>query len=272
MMLATQRPNIYYFFFFLFLLFPVTLYANTFNWQRPYVGAYLGGGFANNQVTTDAGNVTSTSYFTTPADINAVNNAGSWTKNPSNLIIGVQAGHDWLYKKLLFGVALDYTTLPLSSSNTTNITYPDNSDQFSLYTNMRTDWAFMVRGRVGYLNERYLPSLLYLTGGMAMSEITVRNSFSDTSALAGNGSSSLSQNKIGWVVGAGVEVAASSHVSFLFEYLYMRVPSVNTNASVANTQAGFGIPVQSLTSPLSTSANFHANLFKIGVNYRFDES
>jgi opacity protein-like surface antigen len=55
------------------------------------------------------------------------------------------------------------------------------------------------------------------------------------------------------------------------EYLYVSVPSVRTTDSIANTQGGFGIPEQSMISSISSTTNFHANVFKIGLNYRFDE-
>jgi outer membrane immunogenic protein len=116
-----------------------------------------------------------------------------------------------------------------------------------------------------------IPSFAYLTGGMAMTQLKVSNSFNDNSALAGAGSSHTSQNQIGWTAGAGIEVAVRDHVSVDFEYLYVRVPSVKTMGSISNAEAGFGIPPLSMNSPFSTSADFNANIFKIGLNYRFDE-
>ena len=60
-----------------FLFFNAKIYAGTSVWQGPYLGAYIGGGFGNNHLSSDAGAVTSTSYFSTAADIAAVNRAGS---------------------------------------------------------------------------------------------------------------------------------------------------------------------------------------------------
>lgn len=250
---------------------PAPVLATPLTWQGPYVGAYLGGGFGSDHISTSAGGVTSTSYFTTSADINSVNNAGTWTEYPRTIMTGIQAGHDWVLKQMVYGVALDYSTLHLSSSRTTNNTYPDNSDQYSIYTSMRTNWLFTLRGRLGYQTTLYFPSLFYLTGGMAMTQLKVSNNFYDNSALVGTGSSSASQNQIGWTAGAGIEVFAVNRISVDLEYLYVRVPSVKTMASISNTETGFGIPSQSLISPLSSTANFHANIFKIGINYRFNE-
>lgn len=253
-----------------FLMLPTT-HAETSSWQGSYMGAYLGGGYGNMDATTDAGSVTDTSYFTNAADVNSVNNAGTWNKNPSTMIIGLQAGHDWAWKQIILGVVLDYGALPLNSTNTVTNTYSSGSNQYSVYTSMTTNWLLTLRGRLGYPVTLHWPSLLYLTGGMAITQLSVKNDFSDNAALAGAGSSNISENQLGWTAGAGIEILSYGHASADFEYLYVYVPSVKTNASITNTQGGFGIPPQSLTNTFATTGKFHANVFKIAVNYRFDE-
>lgn len=242
------------------------------NWQSPYVGAYVGGAYGSNHASTNVGSVTSTSYFLNSANVNAVNNAGTSTNNPAAIIAGIQAGHDWIWKKLIYGVALDYGTVALNSSNrVTNATYPDNSGNYSVTTSMTTNWLFTLRGRLGYQAMVRWPSLLYVTGGVAVTQLRVNNNFSDNTSTAGAGGTDTSQNQIGWTLGAGVDLASFSHATLDLEYLYVNVPSVKTTSSIYNSAGGFGIPVQSLNSPFSTTGKFHANLLKIALNYRFDE-
>lgn len=83
----------------------------------------MGGGFGNNHGSTNVGSVTNTSYFTTSAAINAVNNAGTWQKEPNTTIIGLKMGHDWVWKQIVYGATLDYGSLSLSSSNEVHNTY-----------------------------------------------------------------------------------------------------------------------------------------------------
>src|SRR5689334_22505921 len=64
--------------------FSSVVFAGAPAWQGPYIGAYVGGGFANNHASTNVGTVTGTSYFATSADINAVNNSGTSTNNPGS--------------------------------------------------------------------------------------------------------------------------------------------------------------------------------------------
>lgn len=264
--------NVFAVFLFSFLAATSTAFAAESMWQGPYVGAYLGGGFGNNHALTDAGTVTSTSYFSTAANIGAVNNSGTWTQNPNSVITGIQAGHDWVWKQLVYGLVIDYGTFSLSSSkNVTNITYPDNSAAYSINTSISTNWLFTLRGRLGFSTTIHWPSLLYVTGGMAMTQLKVSNNFSDNSAYAGTAGNNTAQNQIGWTAGAGIEFAVFRNVAVDVEYLYTHLPSVRTTSSISNTQGGFGVPSQSLTNTFATIGQFHANVLKIGLNYRFDE-
>jgi len=248
-----------------------TTFAASANWQGPYIGAYLGSGYGNNHINTSVGAVTGNSYFATNADINTINNAGTWTKNPNTEIVGIQIGHDWIWKQMIYGIAMDYGALPLSSSQRISTFYSSNSDQYSLFTSMSTHQLFTLRGRLGYQTDVYWPSLFYLTGGAAITKLNVKNSFSDNSAFAGRGENQTTENQIGWTVGAGIELASFGNASLNIEYLYVRMPSVKTSSLISNTQEGFGIPLQSLTSPLTTTGQFHASLIRFGLNYRFDE-
>jgi outer membrane immunogenic protein len=250
----------------------ISVLAAPYNWQGPYLGAFLGGAFSSNDLTSNVSPATDVSYFLTPADVTAVNNSGTSSDDPSTWIVGLQGGHDWVWKQMVYGVALDYSTLSLrSSSSVNNKVYPDNLAQYSINTSMSTDWLFTLRGRLGYQTLFHCPTLLYITGGMAITQLKVSNSFGDNSAFAGTGGSENSENQIGWTAGAGIEYALSNHISADLSYLYVGIPSVETTASITNAQGGFGIPVQSMTSSFTSTADFHTNLVKLGFNYRFDE-
>lgn len=245
--------------------------ANPSHFKGPYAGLNLGVAFGNNQVSTNTGEVTNTSYFSTPTDIYLVNSAGEWEKQPKAMTIDLQMGHDWVWKQITYGIALNYGWLPLSSSNTVNKTALNNINNFSVNTAMSTNWLFTLRGKFGYQRLLKFHSLLYLTGGLAVTKLKISNAYYDNSALEGVGSSESAQNQIGWTIGTGIEIAAFKNMSVNFEYLYIDIPSIKTTNFIFNTQGGFGIPEKSLASPFSTSGNFYANLLKVGLNYRFDE-
>lgn len=248
----------------------VSAFAETTPWQGPYVGVYTGSAFNNAQLSTTTGGETATSYFSA-ADSNAVNSAGSFTDHSTAVIAGIQAGQDWTWKQLVYGVVLDYSTLPLSASQSIdNATYPSSTDQYSVSTSMSTNWLFSLRARLGYATTlQQLPSLFYLTAGPALTQVNVNNTFSDNSPYAGTGGNSTSSYQLGWTAGAGMELLSFDHVSLNIEYLYVRIPAVENNSEISNSQAGFGTPPQSLSNPYSTSGNLTANELKIGLKYRF---
>lgn len=240
------------------------------SWEGFYLGGYVGGAVAENKVSTDVGGVNDISYFSTTDNSESVEHAGSYTKNPGSAIVGIEAGHDWLYNNMVYGIVLDYGALPLSSSEKENRAYPDGSGNYTIKTSMKTDWSFTLRGRVGYPSQvKRWPSLLYVTGGLAMANVEMKNRFSDTTGTAGAGESSFTENKIGWTAGVGMEILSADNLSVDLEYLYIQLPSAKTTGTISNTGGGFGIPVGSLNSIFATEGKLRANLFKLGLNYRF---
>lgn len=255
----------------LFISFSTPALATEYNWQGSYLGIYTGGALGSSNFSTEAGAVSDSSYFASAADIGAVNSAGNSSNASAAPIIGLQAGRDWVNKQMVYGVGIDYGALPLRSSE--NATYTDSdANQHTVSTSMSTNWLMTLRGRIGYSTviQRW-PSLIYLTGGMAITQLKLNNGYSDNSAFTGAGSSSTSADQIGWVAGTGIEVAAFSHASLDVEYLYVQMPSVTTTGSISNTQGGFGTPAYSLNNSFATTGNFHASLLKLAFNYRFND-
>ena len=85
----------------------------------------------------------------------------------------------------------------------------------------------------------------YITGGVAFGDITV-------TGPAGN---KQVANNVGWTAGAGVEYAfAASRWSTKLEYLYTDLGSATCDPAYCG---------------VSTTADFKANLFRVGLNYRF---
>lgn len=83
-----QKLRLIFFSVLFSFIVPASVFGATFTWQGPYVGAYVGDAFASSHLSTSTGRVTVTSYFPTLSDSNAVNHAGSDTKDPSSLIAG----------------------------------------------------------------------------------------------------------------------------------------------------------------------------------------
>jgi outer membrane immunogenic protein len=157
-----------------------------------------------------------------------------------------------------------------SFNNDNGFFYGAHNPAFTKDLDFKLDYFGTVRGRVGYSFGSVLP---YFTGGLAWghtdSNLTVHNNYLNSIAFitGPSGTGSVSEDHVGWTIGAGVEYAVDPHWSFKVEYLYVDLgtenyryvgtcnPSVGCPGNVFNTD-GF-------KSDLSFSS------VKAGLNYKF---
>lgn len=113
--------------------------------------------------------------------------------------------------------------------------------------------------------------LLYVTGGLAMTNLRVSSSFSDDADSAGVGGGSHAQAVTGWTIGGGAEFALSRSWSLKAEYLYVDFGSLTVRSSVACGPAATfdcgAVPV--LPNAFWTSADLSAHIARVGPNYKF---
>jgi outer membrane immunogenic protein len=98
----------------------------------------------------------------------------------------------------------------------------------------------------------------YVTGGAALV-----NAGDDLSVTAGGVSGSfqsLSASTLGWVVGAGVDMALTSNWSVRLEYLHIRADDLSTTVPMPNA-LGLGTA--------SEGSGYSDNIVRVGLNYRF---
>ena len=159
---------------------------------------------------------------------------GSSTVDPQGGLFGSTFGYNFLAGGIVFGIEgdLDYSWM----QKTNDAVAPCANCE------VRNRYLATARARLGYAYDRWLP---YITGGAAFGDI-------EFSTPAGGGQSI---DKVGWTVGGGVEYAfAGSNWSTKLEYLYADLGTATCDA----THCG-----------ASTDADFHANIVRVGVNYRY---
>ena len=100
--------------------------------------------------------------------------------------------------------------------------------------------------------------LLYSTGGLAWT------SAKDNVSATGGGLTlnilNIQATKIGWTVGAGVEVAIVGGLSAKVEYLYIDTPGLSGSSPLPFLLGG---------GTATLTANIHDNIVRAGLNYRF---
>jgi outer membrane immunogenic protein len=171
-----------------------------------------------------------------------INGGGAWGKSQwdgidnfdiSGGLLGGTVGYNWQFGQVVVGAEGD---VDWSSIKGTTVV------RCAAGCSTRNHWLATVRGRVGYVFNRFLP---YLTAGLAVGDI-------DATVP---GLPAGSTTKAGWTVGGGVEVGIVSNVSVKAEYLYFDLGSFNCGFNCG--LAGNG------------NVSLYAHTFRAGLNVRF---
>jgi outer membrane immunogenic protein len=136
----------------------------------------------------------------------------------------------------------------------------------TIHQEVKTDWLFTARPRVGFTSNNVL---VYGTGGVAITNLRYNNTYMDTFNQVVNGllpneteSANVSQTKVGWTAGGGVEAGLGGNWSAKAEYLYVNFGTISSTAAI--------FPVAGLRQgTLNHSANLNASIVRVGLNYRF---
>jgi outer membrane immunogenic protein len=236
-----------------------------YNWSGFYVGANVGyawgeADLANNLACPTGGGAASCAY-SFPANLAVVNAAGTGSISANGVTGGGQAGYNWQAGSVVYGIETDFEAFSLRGSRAVTGAFPAAASNYFVTTSTSADWLYTLRGRLGWTITPTV--LLYATGGLALTDLHVSNTFNDNFTPTTVGASGANQTKAGWTVGAGAEFALWQRWTGKVEYLHTDFGSVSTTLTT-NTIAAVAGP-----NVMTTSANLHADLVRVGVNYKF---
>ena len=155
---------------------------------------------------------------------------------------GGQVGFNYQINQFVLGVEGDVSWANLKGGSTqvfglaAPVTQSFNSE---------VDWTATLTGRLGFAFDRWL---VYGKGGVAWAHDKYSTNF-----YAFPGSVGLSETRIGWTVGGGVEYAIAPQWTTKLEYNYM----------------DFGTRNVSFAPFTSTAIDQQIHAVKLGVNYKF---
>lgn len=236
--------------------------APVYNWTGFYVGVNAGAAFgrAHDQTTTvfdPAG------YFGTTS-VPAIATAGDQTMNKAGFTGGVQLGYNWQIQNAVIGLETDFSYMGVRASTSNTALYPCCAPtNFTINQSAKTDWLFTLRPRLGWASNNWL---LYVTGGLAVTQIKGDFSFSDTFAAASE-SASISKTKAGWALGGGFEYGFAGPWTVKLEYLHVDFGSVSTT-STNLAFGGFGGGGVSPVNVYTHSIKMSDDIVRLGLNYR----
>jgi opacity protein-like surface antigen len=213
------------------------------NWTGFYIGGHVGGGWSDDHWSDPFGS--------TPGLGGTTNIAGFGdTTHATGPLGGGQIGFNIQKDQWVFGLQADADAADLRGENTCF------SGLGGINCQRVVNSLGTLTGRVGFAWDR---SLVYVKGGGALTNTTY-NLNGNTNALAlGAGSTNLYEG--GWTVGGGVEYALTKNWSALVEYDHIGLASVTVP-----------FPTVAMINAQSISVRQSIDVFKLGVNYKFDIS
>ena len=193
------------------------------------------------------------------ANVLAVSAAGTGSAHGDGSFIGGgQVGCNMQSGTFVWGVEADISGLS-ARANLNGVGVLTTGDTFTIDSSTKNSWFGTVRGRVGVAFDR---SLLYVTGGLAVTELKYSQAYFDT-LINSVGAVDASQTKTGWTLGAGWEYAFTNNWTVKAEYLYARFGGTNGAYTVVSTLGG--------TNAVATSVNYEQKqIARIGLNYLFN--
>lgn len=190
--------------------------AEEFSWTGLYFGGHIGYGWADWDGTLET-----TAGCPNSCVVNASFSMPDRTIDGEGVFGGLQAGANWqLPNMFVLGVEADVSLSDIEGTATFD-TDLDGPSVWSKRHDLRLDYFGTVRGRIGYAMGRVLP---YVTGGLAWGHASgdlgvtyIQNGITPV----GTSYASVDEMHLGWVIGAGAEVALGKSWTLKAEYLYM---------------------------------------------------
>ncbi len=180
---------------------------------------------------------------------------------------GGQIGYNWRSGGTVFGVELDANNVGLRESATASTTFAVFNGTRTLTSTDSVDSTYMLtlRPRIGFMVSD--KSMVYLTAGLALSDLRFTNRSTATSTAFGGtvatyNSSASKRN--GTVIGAGYERAISQKMSWRVEYQHLQFGRA-ASTGAADTFAGTSLEGSSLNTGYKTKVD----ILRVGVNWKF---
>ncbi|QEN84945.1 porin family protein [Labrys sp. KNU-23] len=190
---------------------PVAPIATAYDWTGFYVGAQAGYGWG-------------TAHEVVNGVLPIFQPEAIVTNRPKGVFGGLHAGYNYQFGgNFVLGAEADINISAMKSSDKPVTPagliavagYP-----VPLAGNTKQKWFGSARLRAGYAFDRFLP---YVTGGIAYGDVTA-----GFNGINGNQvTASVSQAKVGWTVGAGLEYAFTDHLTARVEYRYSAYGKAN---------------------------------------------
>ncbi|HXF43293.1 MAG TPA: outer membrane protein [Pyrinomonadaceae bacterium] len=235
--------------------------TTTRSWTGVYGGGYIGGNFS--MASADTSTIFASSGYFASSSVPAINNTGTQRLSPNGVNAGATLGYNYQTGKFVIGAETDFGGMTGSETTSRTTTYPCCSpSSFTVTQSVKTSWIYTARPRAGVA---FGNTLLYGTGGLAVTNLDYNASFSDNFANASE-SGRIKETRAGWTAGGGVEYKFADRWSVKGEYLFVdfrRATITSNNLTTAPPTTSW--PQNTFTH----SIYLKDHLVRFGINYRF---
>jgi opacity protein-like surface antigen len=219
--------------------------APVFSWTGCYLGGHVGGGRSSKAIT-DPVQLVQDTLSGGPVTIGVT----TVSLNPTGLVIGGQIGCDYQFAPS-WVAGVEGSASGSTMKDSTSVVLPLGLPGESALVSARTDFIANATARLGYAADRWL---FYVKGGAAWAG----DKYSATGAFTGIpfDFEGLDQ-RVGWVVGGGVDWAFSSHWSVTVEYDYNQFGHRNVLMSDAGNAVSGPVDFKQSVQIAKVGLNFH---------------
>jgi outer membrane immunogenic protein len=244
-----------------------------YDWTGLYFGGHIGGGWE-------------TQTFNDPVGFNALNGfipgAPAFSSGPagpkvssSSFLGGLQAGANYQIGRLVLGSEFDVSWASLNSSVTGGLV---KSNQVAVAgfngTESFTSSSHVLATATTRLGVARDTWLFYGKAGAAWTRTGDGVSTTETGPAPGfvpaTLAGSLSDTRVGWTVGTGIEWAFARNWTTKLEYDYIDFGTKVENIAASGTAGSFLPPGTPFGANLPVSVSQNVSMVKWGVNYKFD--
>jgi outer membrane immunogenic protein len=241
---------------------PMAPVEPVWNWTGFYIGGNVGAAINDSRWNLDpsgcfltgcgAGGVAGNAFRTDSGRFNRAAFTG-----------GGQIGYNWQVSPMwVFGLETDLnyngtnetvsvvTPLPFAAGSTFNHT-----------VSQKLDWFGTVRGRLGWLPTNRV--MLYGTGGLAYGHVSSATNILFPTSLDSY-AGSMSDTRVGWTAGGGIEWAFASNWTAKAEYLYVDLGSTSYTDGCLTACGVAPFPAY------QTSLRNREHIARFGINYLFN--
>lgn len=220
------------------------------SWTGFYAGVHVGAGWGTSESSADIGALVAGLGipglgFRLPLASHNIN----------GFVAGGQVGYNWQSGNLVYGVEGSASWSGLDGAAPC---------LFILSCKTEVNWTGDISARLGFLASDRL--MVFVKGGLAFADFDY--SAGNVITLGGGGVSlttSLSDTRVGGLLGMGAEYAFLPNWTAKIEYNYMDFGKENYSFPV--TAAATGIGAVTINTPIEIKNQIH--LMKFGTNYRF---